>query len=68
MKTQRDFARLLGVSDVVVSQWLKALRTPSLDMAVRIRQHTGITEESWLLTTLSVTDESVAASTAETKL
>jgi len=61
MMNQTEAAEFLGVSKVLISQWLKGVRTPSLDMAVKIQQHTGIQEESWLLTEVSTTPESVSA-------
>ena len=60
---QRQCARLLGVSDVYISQMLNGLRIPSLEMAVNIEQHTGIQEESWLLTDVSASADQVAEDT-----
>ena len=63
---QRKAARLLGVTDVLISQWLSGIRTPSLEKAIDLERHTGIQPESWLLTTVSESAESVRADARET--
>jgi transcriptional regulator with XRE-family HTH domain len=58
---QIEAAEFLGVSDVLISQWLSGIRRPSLDLAVRLREYTGIPEGSWVLTEQNKTPEPVAA-------
>lgn len=54
---QREAAAILGMSDVFLSQILNGVRTPGLDNAVKIEQVTGISVESWLLTSVSRSDD-----------
>ena len=54
---QRDGAALLGIHYVNLSQILSGDRKPSLETAIRIEQVSGISAESWLLTTVSTNEE-----------
>ena len=50
---QTQAAEILGVHQVVLSQWLTGTRVPGLENAVKLEQLTGISVESWLLSTIS---------------
>jgi transcriptional regulator with XRE-family HTH domain len=58
---QTQAAKILGISDVVLSQWLSGGRTPDLKNAVKLEQLTGVSVESWLLTEVPNTAEPVSA-------
>lgn len=45
--TQRDVADALGSTTHMVQHWMRGRHTPSLVIAVRIRDLTGIAVESW---------------------
>lgn len=53
---QTKTADLLGVSDVLISQWLNGVRTPSLELAVKIQDQTGIPAGSWVLSAVPNVD------------
>lgn len=56
---QNEAAEILSVHPVVLSQWLSGARKPGLESAIMIARVTGISVESWLLTSVSTdTDES----------
>jgi plasmid maintenance system antidote protein VapI len=48
-----EAAQMLGIGQVYLSQLLHRKRKPGLETAVRIEQVTGISVESWVLTTVS---------------
>jgi len=62
---QTQAAKILGISDVVLSQWLSGGRTPDLKNAVKLEQLTGVSVESWLLTSVPNTTEPVPVDTTE---
>jgi transcriptional regulator with XRE-family HTH domain len=64
---QTKAAEILGVNQVVLSQWLNGVRIPGLENAVKIERITGISVESWLLTDVSKADEPVGASASKSK-
>ena len=45
--TQRDVADALGTTTQMVQHWMRGRHTPSLVIAVRIRNLTGIPVDSW---------------------
>jgi transcriptional regulator with XRE-family HTH domain len=45
--TQRDVAEALGTTTQMVQHWMRGRHTPSLVIAVRIRDLAGIPVESW---------------------
>lgn len=47
---QYELAELLQITDAYLSQLLSGVRRPSLTIAVRIENTTGVPAESWLLT------------------
>jgi len=47
--TQVEAADQIGVSRVQLNQYLQGARRPSLDVAIRIEDATGISIRTWLL-------------------
>jgi len=63
-----EAADILGVNNVVLSQWLSGSRKPGLDNAVKIEQVTGVSVESWLLSPLSSDDDGEAVTAGKRKI
>jgi len=49
VKTQKELARLLGVAQATVSDWINGEKLPSMDTAIKISNKLGCSTE-WLLT------------------
>ncbi len=65
---QSEAAVVLGVHEVVLSQWLTGARKPGLDNAHRIEEVTGIATQSWLLTDLSQDEAHASVSASKRKI
>ena len=65
---QSEAAVVLGVHEVVLSQWLTGARKPGLDNAHLIEEVTGISTESWLLTEISSAEDREPAHAAKRKV
>lgn len=52
-RNQAQGADFLGVSEMLVSQWLRGVRRPSLELGFEIEDKTGVPARSWTLSGLS---------------
>lgn len=52
-RTQRQAADFIGVHEVLLAQWLRGTRRPSLEIAFDVEAKTGVPARSWTLSRLS---------------
>lgn len=50
---QNNAAKILGITPAYLSQLLSGVRSPGLANAIKFEQITGISAESWLLSSVS---------------
>lgn len=52
-RNQAQAAQFLGVSEMLLSQWLRGQRRPGIEIAFDVEDKTGVPARSWTLSGLS---------------